>query len=160
VVNRVPLVDLADPAVPNGYAIRAVSGLDEAAALAEVHAASFGSTWTAEMYRKVMQSPGYAAEREFIVEATAGTFAAFTVTWHDRMNRTGLLEPVGTHPDHRRRGLGKALVLFAMRKMAAEGMEWAIVTNEGTNEASRALYRACGFRPWHLLDEFVKAPRH
>jgi GNAT superfamily N-acetyltransferase len=156
VVNRAPLVDLAEPVVPDGYVIRAVGGLDEASALAEVHAASFGSTWTPEMYRKVMQSPGYVAEREFIVEAADGTFASFTVTWHDQVNRTGLLEPVGTHPDHRRRGLGKALVLSAMRKMAAEGMKYATVVNEGTNEASRHLYRTCGFKPWHLLDGFAK----
>ena len=155
-INRAPLVDLAEPVVPDGYMIRAVSGFDEASALVEVHAASFGSTWTPEMYRKVMQSPGYAAEREFIVEAADGTFAAFTVTWHDHVNRTGLLEPVGTHQDHRRRGLGKALVLHAMWKMAAEGMKYATVVNEGTNKASRHLYRACGFKPWHLLDGFAK----
>ena len=156
VVNRAALIDLAKPVLPDGYVIRAAVGLGEASALAEVHAASFGSTWTPEMYRKVMQSPGYAAEREFIIEAADGTFAAFTVTWHDQVNRTGLLEPVGTHPDHRRRGLGKALVLYAMRKMAAEGMEYATVVNEGTNEAARQLYRACGFKPWHLLDDFTK----
>jgi mycothiol synthase len=160
VVNRSPLVDLAEPVVPDGYAIRAVRGLEEAAALAEVHAASFGSTWTPEMYRQVMESPGYEAERELIVETADGTFAAFTVTWHDQVNRTGLLEPVGTHPDHRRRGLGKALVLSAMRKMAADGMEYATVLNEGTNEASRDLYRACGFRPWRLLDGFAKPVPH
>lgn len=156
VVNRAPLVELAEPVLPDGYLIRAVRGLDEAAAVSEVHAASFGSTWTPEMYRKVMQSPGYAAERELIVEAADGTFAAFTVTWHDPVNRTGLLEPVGTHPDHRRRGLGKALVLFAMCKMATEGMKYATVVNDGTNEAAQRLYRSCGFKPWHLLDGFAK----
>ena len=156
VVNRALLVDLPEPVLPEGYLIRAVRGLDEAAAVAKVHAASFGSTWTPEMYRKVMQSPGYAAERELVVEAADGTFAAFTVTWHDAVNRTGLLEPVGTHPDHRRRGLGKALVLYAMRKMAAEGMNYATVVNKGTNEAACQLYRACGFKPWQLLDDFAK----
>jgi ribosomal protein S18 acetylase RimI-like enzyme len=156
VVNRAPLVDLPEPVLPEGYSIRAVRGLDEAAAVAEVHAASFDSTWTPELYRKVMQSPGYAAERELIVEAADGTFAAFTVTWHDEVNHTGLFEPVGTHANYRRRGLGKALVLFAMRKMAAEGMKYATVVNEGTNEAARRLYKACGFKPWHLIDGFAK----
>jgi GNAT superfamily N-acetyltransferase len=156
VVNRAPLVDLAEPVLPDGYVIRAVRGLYEASAVAEVHAASFGSTWTPELYRKLMQSPGYAAEREFIVETADGTFAAFTVTWPDQVNRTGLFEPVGTHPDHRRRGLGKALLLFAMRKMAAAGMKYATVVNEGKNKAARQLYRACGFKPWHLIDDFTK----
>jgi hypothetical protein len=52
--------------------------------------------------------------------------------------------------------LGKALVLFAMRKMAAEGMKYTTVVNDGKNEAARQLYRACGFKPWHLLDGFIK----
>lgn len=156
VLNRAPLSDPAEPEVPDGYAIRAVSGVEEAGAVSEVHAASFGSTWTPEAYEGVMRSPGYAPEREFVAEALDGTLGAFTVTWHDHLNRTGLFEPVGTHPDHRRRGLGKALLLFAMRAMAAEGMEYATVVNEGTNAASRALYASVGFRPWHLLDGYSK----
>jgi ribosomal protein S18 acetylase RimI-like enzyme len=156
VVNLAALVDLVDPAIPEGYLLRTASGLEEAAALAKVHAASFGSSWTPETYRKVMESPGYAAERELIVEADDGSLAAFTVTWYDAVNQTGLLEPVGTHQDHRRRGLGKALVMFAMNKMAAEGMKYATVVNAGTNEAARQLYRACGFKPWQFIDGFVK----
>ncbi|MFC2077326.1 GNAT family N-acetyltransferase [Candidatus Bipolaricaulota bacterium] len=69
---------------------------------------------------------------------------------------TGLLEPVGTHTHHRRRGLGKAVVLHAMHQMKAAGMTHATVANAGTNEASRELYEACGFTPWHLIDDYVK----
>ncbi len=160
VLSRTSLTDLPEPVVPQGYVIRSAAGPEEAAALAEVHAASFGSTWTPEMYRKVMQSPGYAAEREFVAEAADGTLAAFTVTWHDLVNRTGLFEPVGTHRDHRRRGVGKALLLTAMGQMAAAGLEHAIVLTEGTNEAALHLYRACGFKPWHLLDGYIKTVSH
>lgn len=156
VLNRAALVDLAEPMLPAGYTIRAASGIEEAAALATVHAAAFGSTWTPDLYRQVMESPGYAAEREFVVVAADGAFAAFTVTWHDELNRSGLFEPVGTHADYQRRGLGKALLLTVMRQMAAAGLEYAEVVNEGTNDASRNLYRSCGFQPWHLLDGFIK----
>ncbi|MCB0189185.1 MAG: GNAT family N-acetyltransferase, partial [Caldilineaceae bacterium] len=89
--------------------------------------------------------------------APDGAFAAFTVTWHDVVNRTGLFEPVGTHRDYQRRGLGKALLLTVMHKMAAAGLKHAIVVNEGTNEASRNLYRSCGFQPWRLVDDYAKA---
>jgi mycothiol synthase len=103
-----------------------------------------------------MMAPGYAPEREFVVVAPDGTFAAFTVTWHDALNRIGLLEPVGTHPDHRHRGLGKAVVLDAMHRMKAAGMTHATVANTGTHETSRALYEACGFTPSYLFDHYVK----
>lgn len=91
-----------------------------------------------------------------VVEAADGTLAALTVTWHDHVNRTGLFEPVGTHLDHRRRGLGRVLLLFGMQRMASAGMEYAIVVNDGRNLASAALYRSIGFAPRHLLDGYSK----
>ena len=43
-----------------------------------------------------------------------------------------------------------------MRRMQAPGMTHATVATFGTNEAARALYEACGFAPWHLIDDYVK----
>lgn len=158
VINRARIADLGEPMVPEGYSIRPVAGIEEAATVAEVHAAAFpGAGWTTDLYRQVMESPGYDPGRELVAEATEGVFAAFAVTWYDELNRTGLLEAVGTHPDHRRRGLGRAVVTFAAHHMAAAGMEWAIVANFASNAASGALYRSAGFQPWHALDSFAKA---
>lgn len=157
VINRARISDIAEPTIPEGYAIRPVSGVEEAAALAGVHGAAFpGANWTTDLYRHVMESPGYDPGREVVVEAADGTFAAFAVTWYDQLNRTGLLEAVGTHPDHQQRGLGKAVVRFAAHHMAAAGMEYAIVANFESNSASKALYLSVGFRPWHVLDAYVK----
>ena len=50
----------------------------------------------------------------------------------------------------------KALVLHAMHHMKAAGMTYATVVNTGANEASRELYKACGFTPWYLIDDYVK----
>jgi RimJ/RimL family protein N-acetyltransferase len=36
------------------------------------------------------------------------------------------------------------------------GMTHATVANSGTNEASRALYEACGFTPWHVIGDYTK----
>jgi len=104
-----------------------------------------------------MEAPGYAPERESVVEAPDGVLAAFTVTWHDRLNRTGLFEPVGTHKNYRRLGLGLAMMRYAMRQMAAAGMVFATVATFADNEAAGKLYRACGFQIWHYLDGYTKA---
>ena len=156
VVNRRPLVDLLEPKVPDGYVLRAAAGPGDAAALAAVHAGSFGTNWTPESYRTLMQTPGYAAEREFVAEAADGSFAAFTLTWHDGVNRMGLFEPVGTHSEHRRRGLGRALIQFALRRMVEAGMRYATAVNEEGNEAAQGLYRACGFKPVYHIDDYFK----
>lgn len=158
VVNRARIAELADPSIPNGYSIRPVAGVEEAAAVAEVHAAAFpGAGWTTELYRQVMESPGYDSRRELVAEASNGVLAAFAVTWHDDLNRTGLLEAVGTHPGHRQRGLGRAVVTFAAHHMEGAGMEWATVANFASNKASEALYRSAGFEPWHILDSYTKS---
>ncbi len=156
-VNRIGLKDAPVSPIPSGYAIRAVRGTEESAAVAEAHLSAFPSAnWTPELYRYVMESPGYAPERELVVEASDGTLAAFTMIWHDPINRTGLFEPVGTHAEHRRRGLAKALLAFAMGRMAEAGMEHAIVVNSPSNEAAQSLYRSCGFKPWRLIDDYTK----
>jgi mycothiol synthase len=156
VLNRTAIEAIPTPSIPDGYSLQTATGGQDAAALAEVHNASFGSSWTAETYRRVMESPGYAPERELLIRAPDDSFAAFTVIWFDHRNRTGLFEPVGTHRDHRRRGLGRALLRWGMRRMAAAGMRYATVAHFGDNEAARGLYQGAGFRPWHIQDQYGK----
>jgi mycothiol synthase len=156
VLNRVYIPRELAPVLPEGFSFRSARGIEDAGALTDVHIGAFNSRWTPESYRKLMQTPGYAPERELVVEAPDGTFAAFCIIWFDRPNRIGLFEPVGTHKDYWRRGLGRALLLYGMQQMAAEGMTSASVAHFGDNEAARGLYQSCGFRPWHLEDSYAK----
>lgn len=156
VLNRTVINSVAMPALPDGFSFQSAEGPADAARLAEVHNASFKVNWTPASYRQVMESPGYAAERELVIRAPDGTYLAFTIIWFDPLNRTGLFEPVGTHRDHRRRGFGRAILLYGMQRMAQAGMAFATVAHFGNNEAARGLYRACGFEPWHLQDGYVR----
>jgi GNAT superfamily N-acetyltransferase len=156
VLNRVEIGDAAAPALPKGFSYQAAKGIEDAEKLAEVHNASFGSSWTAESYSQVMASPGYAPQRELFIQAADGVLVAFTVIWYDHRNATGLFEPVGTHKEYRRRGFGRALMLLGMQRMAAAGMKLATVAHFGQNDAARRLYQSCGFKPWHFLDSYVK----
>jgi ribosomal protein S18 acetylase RimI-like enzyme len=158
VLTRASLEDVDEPVLPEGYKIRAVSGIEEATAVAGVHLATFPKAgWTPELYQQVMESPGYASERELVVIGPDGTFVAFALTWYDELNKIGYLEPVGTHKDYRQRGLGKAVVLYGMRQMAANGMRYASVAHFSNNEAAQGLYTACGFKTWHKLDDYSKS---
>src|SRR5260370_42434798 len=96
-----------------------------------------------------MHTPGFHLDRELIVVAPDGRFAAFLVYWIDPISKSGLFEPVGRHPDFQRRGVTKALMYEGLRRMAAQGMTMAIVVHEAPrkNPASTALYRSVGFTP-------------
>jgi mycothiol synthase len=146
-IEEVPPVEL-----PDGYRIRAARGVTEEAEIAALHAAAFGSSWTAELYGRVMRSPGYEAERELLAVAPSGALAAFCVIWPDPVNCAGLFEPLGTHPDHRRRGLGRALLRYGMRELRDRGMADAEIGYEVDNPDSGPLYRSEGFVPtWETL---------
>ena len=146
-LTRLSLGSIPEPTLPPGYRLRTAVGVQEAGAIAELHAAGFGSSWTPELYQRVMESPGYSPDREILVEDAAGELAAFCVVWPDQLNKTGLFEPVAVHPDHRRLGLGSAIVRAGMAAMASWGMEWAEVMYETENAGSGPLYRNQGFEP-------------
>ena len=83
-----------------------------------------------------------------MVEAPDGSFAAYVLCWFDEKNGVGEFEPVGTHPDYRRRGLGAAVCRYGLRRLQEEGARSAIVYGGGRDEdkRSRALYESIGFR--------------
>ena len=156
-VTQRPLSEpLPEISLPNGFTIRAAKGIQEADKLAQVHSNSFNSGWTTESYQQVMESPGYAAEREIIIVAPDGQFAAFCIIWFDTLNKTGYFEPVGTHKVYRRKGLARALMLWSMRHMQTHGLETAVVCHEVGNPGSTALYASLGFRPVLQVLDFTK----
>lgn len=156
-LTRHDLVELPSAALPSGFRFHEATA-DDAAALADVHNHSFTNKWNAESYGKVFRSPHM--EHEFVVAAPDGRFAAFTNVWIDDLNRSLLFEPVGTHADFRRRGIGKALMVRVLQRMRAErGIECAYVGHEpaSKNPASAALYASVGFKKLHEIHDYSKS---
>lgn len=154
--TRHQLDHYADAALPEGFHFHDASAAD-AVALADVHNHSFSNKWNADSYGEVFRSPHL--EYEIVVVAPDGRFAAFTNVWVDKVNRSLLFEPVGTHADFRRRGLGMALMTYVMKRMKADhGLACAYVCHEPAdkNPASGALYAKAGFQKLHKIYEYVK----
>lgn len=153
VLDEIPEVQL-----PEGFIIRSVQGEHEADAVGAVHASAFDSNWQPGEYLKVMRSPAFKIDHELVVEAPDGRLAAFLVYWTDPVSKSALFEPVGCGKDFQRRGLTKALMYEAMKRMRAEGMETAIVAHEipEKNPASTALYASVGFRHLYTIYTYRK----
>lgn len=60
--------------------------------------------------------------------------------------RRWVLANVAVHPDHRRRGIGRALVLAAVDLTAQRQAETVILQVDRANSGARELYRTLGFR--------------
>ncbi|GAA3939912.1 hypothetical protein GCM10023085_21740 [Actinomadura viridis] len=150
---RRDLDGLPEPRVPGGYTLRPVRGPGDAAARAAVHRAAFSrpdapSRVTGAAYERMMGVWPYRAGLDWLVEAPGGMPAAFCLVWLDEHNREAVLEPVGTDPGHRRRGLASAAVLGALRAARDLGAETARVAARGDDDhpSARATYRSVGFR--------------
>jgi ribosomal protein S18 acetylase RimI-like enzyme len=150
------------PAVtlPDGYLLRSCFGLQECDNRAAAQYAAFLSKIPFEAYcqrfENFMRSPVYAPDNDIVIQAPGGQVASFCLIWLDPHSRTGLFEPVGTHPEHQGKGLGKALLVEGLRRMQVAGMTNAIVNTEHTNLAARRLYEAVGFTTIDLLETFVR----
>jgi ribosomal protein S18 acetylase RimI-like enzyme len=148
-------------ALPPGYRIRPLAGRDEIPARVEAHRAAFTpSRLTVEKYERLFTVPHYRTDDDLVVEAPDGSLAAFAMAWWDPDARVGEFEPVGTHPDHRRRGLSRALLTWGLRRYVERGARIVQVYSEATNVASEALYEAVGFerRAFHRRYERPGGP--
>ena len=80
----------------------------------------------------------------FRVAEVQGTTVGYTVT--GRAARRGYVQRLAVHPDYRRLGIGRALVLDGLRWLRRWRVENAVVNTQQTNGAAAALYEAMGFR--------------
>ncbi len=104
-------------------------------------------------YRDVQRCPLYRRDLDLVAVAPDGELAAFCTIWYDDVTRTGYFEPVGTSPDHQRKGLGKAVMNEGLRRLKHMGALYATVA--GYSEAAIALYGSVMspedilFERWH-----------
>jgi mycothiol synthase len=137
----------AEPSLPEGFVVRQLLGEQEVEARVAVHRAAFApSRLTTDAYLHMMRSPGYRRELDVVAVAPDGALAAFCLCWIDERARVGELEPVGTHPDQQRMGLGLAVVAEGLRRLQALGATRALVCTGEQSHAAVGLYQRAGFR--------------
>ena len=81
-----------------------------------------------------------------MVVAPDKSFAAFCLIWFDPVTASGIFEPVGWHPDHRRRGLTRAVVEEGLQRLRRLGARTALVNAHQGSEVATSLYFSLGFR--------------
>jgi mycothiol synthase len=151
-LDRVPEVRPVE-----GYAIRPLRD-DELEERVELGRLASGQTsLTPEKLAALRRGPGYDPEFDLVAVDGAGRLAAFTLCWLDAENGLGQLEPVGCHPEHRRRGLARAAIEEGLRRMRERGAREVLVVTGGGNAGARALYESIGFDEVGRDRDWVKA---
>ena len=90
--------------------------------------------------RRKLSAPNFRRDLTIVAVAPDGQFASFAGIWYIPENRVAYIEPVATDPDHRRKGLGTAVVLEGLRRAAELG---ATVAHVGSDQP---FYQSMGFR--------------
>jgi ribosomal protein S18 acetylase RimI-like enzyme len=149
-----------EPQLPQGYRVRHVFGMEEVDKRAAVSYAAFGSSLPLDAYTRrylrFMRSPAYVPGRDLVSVTPDGQFVTFCIYWIDIVNQVGLFEPMGTHPDYRRRGLARAVLETGLERMKAEGMTKATVCVAFDNPAAQKLYTSMGFHIARRVWTYVK----
>lgn len=123
------------------------------------HARAFGYTGqpyaelTPLCYQRLRQAPDYRADLDLAVVDAVGEIVSFAGVWFDEVNKIGILEPVGTHPDYRRLGLGRAVIYEGINRIAREGATKVFVGS------GQEFYRRIGFVPRYTLQVWDKTVR-
>jgi predicted N-acetyltransferase YhbS len=136
--------NLPDHILPEGYRLQSMADENDLERRRKAFGLGFNHPdprdWPSLLaYKGLQEAPDYRPELDLYVVAPDGEFASFCIAWWDERNRIASLEPVGTVPEHRRKALARAVVLEAIRQVAALGAEEVFVGSD------QAFYLSLGF---------------
>lgn len=147
-----------DAPIAAGYSIRSVQPTTaDVERWVACTNATFNQSYAPEYHRNFqVYSPSHNYDLHIIAEASDGTFAAFAGLTVEVVNRYATFEPVGTHPDHRRKGLARAVMVEGLRRLQALGTADVVyVANWGTADAGQ-LYAAVGLQHYATFTVWEK----
>ena len=126
-----------------GQRLRRGRQADKPAALA-VDATTFSPFWRLDatgLEDALQATP----DTRFRVVVDGDRVVAFAIT--GRAQSRGYLQRLAVHPDHQRRGLGRALAVDGLRWLRRRRATRAVVNTQPGNDAALRLYTGLGFRP-------------
>ena len=133
--------------IAKGYVIRHIDLENDFENYRDVQGAVFShcAQMTRELLDQYTSARFYDAYRDIVVVAPDGKFAAFATGRMDPVSKLAELEPVGVHPDYRKRGLGRAIVHEAIRRLKEHGALRIVILGAASSEAATKLYDSTGF---------------
>jgi ribosomal-protein-alanine N-acetyltransferase len=128
-------------------------GLDDVAAVHEIERLSFRTPWPAYAFEQELRGNRLA---RYVVARAGDHVVGFAGIW--QMVDDAHVTTFGVHPDWRRQGIGRQLLLNVAELSVAMGARRLTLEVRASNEAAQALYHAFGFeiagrRPRYYTDD-------
>ncbi len=146
------------PELPRGFAI--ISLTPE---LADKHVALHRAAWSRpnapstydrHQHDAVVAMPDFRYDLVPIAVAPDGAFAGYCMSWWDPRSASVEIEPLGTHPDFRRKGLARAIVHEVFRRSRPLGAKYVLVWGGTANPEAKALYESAGMWSRRVLRDY------
>ncbi|PYE47702.1 GNAT family N-acetyltransferase [Deinococcus yavapaiensis] len=160
-VYRPVVQGVPTPTLPNGFSFSSVTDdPDLKAKRVALHRAVWHpSKVTLEAYEHLRAAPSYRADLDMVLVAPDGALAAYALGWYDPQTRNGIQEPVGTHPDFRKRGLGQLVVQEVTRRLIVLGAEKISIYTFERLAAAMALYKSVGYTLSGYVEDWQRNER-
>jgi GNAT superfamily N-acetyltransferase len=155
---RPPDAVISEYQLPEGFTIRHVDIMEDFVKYRDVQGSVFkhmkGMTEKlAETYRK---ASFYIPELDLVAVAPDESFAAFCTVRLDPVSKIAEFEPVGTHPDYRKLGLGKSLLLEGLKRLEKYNPALVCIQGAAPSEAANRLYDSIGLTEKTAVHEWYK----
>ena len=134
------------------FSLRPMSA-EDAAAAAEIERRCFSIPWSEAQLSESLASPLF---RGFLCLAPDGRAAGY-IGVQSIAGEAGVTN-VATHPDFRRQGVARALLVRMIAALRAEGACSLTLEVRPSNEAALSLYRSEGFSPVGRRKNFYTDP--
>jgi ribosomal protein S18 acetylase RimI-like enzyme len=127
-------------ALPPGFRMTSLAEYSDYTERIELENRVWGVSLDEAWFRGKSSSPSYSFDWDLLIVSPEGRQAAYSLVWLYPANQTAEIDPVGTHPDYRQRGLSRALILESFKRMRANGIRYAYIASETQDPIVSHLY--------------------
>jgi ribosomal-protein-alanine N-acetyltransferase len=130
------------------------SHLDEVSA---IELESYENPWARSAFESELGKYPVSFSQVALTTEAPARVAGYCVTWivFEHLH----IQNLAVHPEHRRRGLGRLILLRALEEGRARGATAALLEVRRSNEAAQNLYRELGFRETGRRRDYYSRPR-
>lgn len=139
-------LQLDEPVQQPGLRVEVVGSFETVSECTAVHRSAWSSdSFTDGRWHSMSAGSPFTDARCLLARDERGVAVATVTVWSAGPGRPGLLEPLGVHAEHRRRGYGAAICLAAADQLRRLGSSSVLVCTPSSLHSAVATYEAAGF---------------
>jgi ribosomal protein S18 acetylase RimI-like enzyme len=126
--------------LPPGYQFASLAEYTDYSEYIELTNRVWGVSLDEAWFRGKSSAPSYSFDWDLLAMSPEGRQAAYSLVWLYPQNHTAEIDPLGTHPDHRKRGLSRALILESFKRLRENGFCYTYIASETADPVVSHLY--------------------